>query len=74
MKDADKVPCIDSAVSPTDLFGHAIEGFTECFTAAQNSSQVMWYFLPKRSSSAAASIRPKMAPTQQPAKAAPPAV
>ncbi len=49
-------------------------GFAECFTATQKSSQAMQHFLHKRSSSAAASSSPKMAPTQQPVKAAPPAV
>ncbi len=66
MKDADKVK--------TRMFGPAVEGFAERFTAAQKSSQAMQHFLPKRSSSAAASSRTKMAPAQQPAKATPPAV
>ncbi len=74
MKGADKVPFVDFTVSPTGLFGPAVEGFVERFTAAQKSSQAMRHFLPKHSSSAAASSRPKMAPTQQPAKAVPPAV
>ncbi len=70
----DKVPFLDSLVSPTGLFGPAVEGFTERFTAAQKSSQAMRHFLLKRFSSAAALRRPKMAPTQLPAKAVPPAV
>ncbi len=74
MKDADKVPFLNSPVSPTGLFGPAVEGFAERFTAAQKSSQAMRHFLPKHSSSAAALNHPKMAPTQQPAKATPPAV
>ncbi len=61
MKDAHKVPFLDSLVSPTGLFGAAVEGFAEHFTAAQKSSQAMRhfkvqgsrFFLPKRSSSAA---------------------
>ncbi len=69
MKDADKISFLDSPVSPTGLFGPAVEGFAERFTAAQKSSQAMWHFLPKRSSSAANSSRPKKAPTQQPPKA-----
>ncbi len=68
MKDADKVPFLDSPVSPTSLFGPAVEGFAERFTAEQKSSQAMWHFLPKHSS------RPKMVPTKLPAKAALPAV
>ncbi len=60
--------------SHTDLFGPAVEGLAERFTATQQSSQTIRHFLRKRSSSLAASIRPKMTPTQQPAKAAPPAV
>ncbi|KAL1279879.1 hypothetical protein QQF64_014479, partial [Cirrhinus molitorella] len=41
IKDADKVPFLDSPVSPTGLFGPAVEGFAERFTAAQKSSQAM---------------------------------
>ncbi len=41
MKDADKVPFLDSPVSPTSLFGPAVEGFAERFTAEQKSSQAM---------------------------------
>ncbi|KAL1272004.1 hypothetical protein QQF64_031020 [Cirrhinus molitorella] len=57
-----------------DLFGPAVEGFAERFTAAQKSSQAMRHFLPKRSnsSSAAVSSRPRTAPFTQPPKAAPP--
>ncbi len=71
MKDVDKIPFLDS---PTGLFGPAVEGFAECFTAAQKSSQAIRHFLPKCSSSTATSSLPKMAPTQQPVKAVPPAV
>lgn len=39
IKDADKVPLLDSPVSPTVLFGPAVEGFAETFTTAQKSSQ-----------------------------------
>ncbi len=74
LKGADKVPFVDFTVSPTGLFGPAVEGFAERFTATQKSSQAMRHFLPKHSNSVAASSRPKMAPTQQPAKAVPPAV
>ncbi len=74
MKDVDKVPFLDSPVSPTGLFGPAVEGFSKRFITKQKSSQAMRHFLPKRPSSAAASSHPKMGPTQQPAKAAPPAV
>ncbi|KAL0195701.1 hypothetical protein M9458_009273, partial [Cirrhinus mrigala] len=54
---------LDAPVSPTGLFGPAVE--------AQKTSQAMQHFLPKRSSSAAASGRPKSAPPQQPEKPAP---
>ncbi len=74
MEDVDKVPFLDYPVSPIGLFGPAVEGFSKCFIAKQKSSQAMRHFLPKRPSSAAASIHPEMGPTQQPAKAAPPAV
>ncbi len=53
------------------LFGLAVESFAECFTEAQKSSQVMRHFLPKRTSSSAASIRPRPALTQQTAKSTP---
>ncbi|KAL0163879.1 hypothetical protein M9458_039632, partial [Cirrhinus mrigala] len=33
IKDADKVPFLDSPVSPTGLFGPAVEGFVERFSA-----------------------------------------
>ncbi len=71
IKDADKVPFLDAPISPNSLFGPAVEGFAERFTKAQKSSQAMRHFLPKRSSSAAASSRPKPTPTQQPVKPAP---
>ncbi len=73
IKEADKVPFLDSLVSPTGLFGLAHEDIAESFTAAQKSSLAMRHFLPKHSSSVAASSRPKMAPTQQLEKPAPPA-
>ncbi|KAL0149536.1 hypothetical protein M9458_055063, partial [Cirrhinus mrigala] len=71
IKDADKVPFLDAPVSPTGLFGPTVEGFAERFSAAQKRSQAMRHFLPKCSSSAAASGRPKSAPPQQPVKPAP---
>lgn len=60
IKEADKTA---SPVSPTGLFGPAIEGFAERFTTAQKSSQAMRHFLPKRSSSHNALSRPRTAPT-----------
>ncbi len=68
IKDADKVSFLDAPISPSGLFGPAVEGFAERFTEAQKASQAMRHFLPKRSSSTAAQSRPK---TQQPAKPAP---
>ncbi len=65
MKEVDKVPFLDAPVSSGSLFGPAVEGFAERFNEAQKSSQVMQNFLPKRTSSSAASNRPKSAPTQQ---------
>ncbi|KAL0192323.1 hypothetical protein M9458_010619, partial [Cirrhinus mrigala] len=58
IKDADKVPFLDVPLTPTGLFGPAVEGFAECFSAAQKTSQAMRHFLPKHSSSTAASSRP----------------
>ncbi len=66
IKDADGVSFLDSPISPSGLFGPAVEGFAERFTEAQKASQAMRHFLPKRSSR-----RPRTAPTQQPAKPAP---
>ncbi len=72
MKYADKIPFLDSPVFPTGLFGPAVEGFAEHFTAAHKSSQAMQHFLPKHSSSAVTTSRPKMALNQHQAKAKPP--
>lgn len=41
IKDADKVPFLDAPVQPSGLFGPAVEGFAERFTAAQKSSPAM---------------------------------
>ncbi len=54
IKDADKVSFLDAPISPSGLFGPAVEGFAERFTEAKKASQAMRHFLPKRSSSAAA--------------------
>lgn len=37
IKDADKAAFLDSPVSPTSLFGPAVDCFTEHFTAAQKT-------------------------------------
>ncbi|ROJ42279.1 hypothetical protein DPX16_1720 [Anabarilius grahami] len=65
IKEQDKTAFLDAPVSPSGLFGPAVEGFTERFTAAQKSSQAMRHFLPKRSSSASAPSHPRPAPAQQ---------
>ncbi|ROL55046.1 hypothetical protein DPX16_20307 [Anabarilius grahami] len=65
IKDLDKMAFLDVPVSPSGLFGPAVDGFTERFTAAQKTSQAMRHFLPKRSSSASAVSRPRPAPAQQ---------
>lgn len=70
IKDADRIAFLDSPISSTGLFGPAVNGFSECFTEAQKSSQDMRHSLLKRSSSA--SGRPKKTPPSQPAKPAPP--
>ncbi|KAL0161520.1 hypothetical protein M9458_045245, partial [Cirrhinus mrigala] len=70
IKDADKVPFLDAPISPTGLFGPSVEGFAERFSAAQKTSQAMQHFLPKRSSSTAASGRSKPTPPQQPVRPA----
>ncbi len=62
---------LDAPISPSGLFGPAVEGFSERFTEAQKASQAMRHFLSKCSSPAAAQSRPRTAPTQQPAKPAP---
>lgn len=66
----DRTAFLNSPVMPTGLFGSAVHGFTECFTAVQKTSRAMRHFLPKRSSSAAVSSHQKAALTQQPAKPA----
>ncbi len=68
MKEGDKVPFFDAPVSSDSLFGPAGEGFAECFTETQKSSQAMRHFLPKRTSSSAACSRPRPELTQQTAK------
>ncbi len=62
-----QVPFLHAPVSSGSLFGPAVEGFAECFTEAQKSSQLQ-HFLPKRTSASSASSHPKPAPTQQTAK------
>ncbi len=37
IKDADKVSFLDAPISPSGLFGPAVEGFAECFTEAQKA-------------------------------------
>ncbi len=70
-KEADKVPFLDTPVSSGSLFGPAVEGFAERFVEAHKSSQAMRHFLPKRTSSSAASSRPRPLLTQQIAKPTP---
>ncbi len=71
IKEAGKVPFLNAPASSGSLFGPAVEGFADRFTEAQKSSQAMQHFLPKRTSSSAASSRPRPAPTQQTAKPTP---
>ncbi len=71
IKEVDKVPILDAPVSSGSLFEPAVEGFAERLTEGQKSSQAMRHFLPKRTSSSAASSRPRPAPTQQKAKPMP---
>ncbi len=68
MKEAVKVPFLDTPVSSGSLFGPAVEGFAECYTEAQKTSQAMRHFPSKRTSSSSATSRPRPAPTQQTAK------
>ncbi len=68
MKEAVKVPFLDTPLSSGSLFGPAVEGFAECYTEAQKTSQAMRHFLPKRTSSSSATSHPRPAPTQQTAK------
>ncbi|KAI2659540.1 Protein crumbs [Labeo rohita] len=59
IKDADKIGFLELLVSPKGLFGPAMDGVAERFTAAQKSSQTMRHLLPKCSSSAAGTSRQK---------------
>lgn len=45
IKDANKTVLLDSPVSASGLFGSVVDGFTECFTVAQKSSQAMRHVL-----------------------------
>ncbi len=74
IKEANKVPFLDTPVSLGSLFGPAVEGFAERFTEAQKSSQAMQHFLPKRTSSSSAFSRPRPELTQQTAKPMPTAL
>lgn len=65
IKDADKVTFLYFPVSPTGLFGPAVNHFAECFTAAQKLLQAMRHFLPKCSSSASVSGHQKTPSSQQ---------
>ncbi len=71
MKEADKIPFLDAPISSGSLFGPAVEGFAECFTEAQKSSQAMRHLLPKRTSSSAASSCARPVSTQQTAEPTP---
>ncbi len=71
MKEADKIPFLDAPISSGSLFGPAVEGFAERFTEAQKSSQAMQHFLPKRTSSSAASSCDRPVSTQQTAEPTP---
>ncbi|MGL5393635.1 MAG: hypothetical protein ACRDA8_20035, partial [Shewanella sp.] len=53
---ADKTAFLDVPISPTGLFGPAVDGFADRFTTAQKASQAMRHFLPKRSSSVSQSF------------------
>lgn len=50
IKDPNKAGFLDSPIYPTGLFDPAVDGFEECFSAAQKSSQAMCHILPKLSS------------------------
>ncbi|XP_026054330.1 uncharacterized protein LOC113040222 [Carassius auratus] len=69
IKESDKVAFLDAPVSPFSLFGPAIEGFTEHYTAAQKLSQAMQHLLPKHSSSEPS--RPRTVPTKHQSKPVP---
>lgn len=45
IKDANKTALLESPVSPSGLFGSMVDGFAECFTVAQKSSQAMRHVL-----------------------------
>ncbi len=42
----DTIPFLDAPILSGSLFGPAVEGFAECFTEAQKSSQAMKHLLP----------------------------
>lgn len=59
----------DFPVSSTRMFGPAVDGFAECFTATQKLSQAMCPLLPKRYSTAGVSSCQKApSPTQPQSK------
>ncbi len=60
IRDADKVPFLDSPVYPTGLFGPTVEEFAERFTVVHKSSQAMQHFLLKRSALQLARVTPDL--------------
>ncbi len=60
IRDADKVPFLDSPVYLTGLFGPAVEEFAERFTVVHKSSQAMQHFLLKRSALQLARVTPDL--------------
>lgn len=47
IRDAEKIAFLDSPVSPKGLFSPALDGFTERFTEAQKTSQVLPAYMPQ---------------------------
>lgn len=69
MKDTDKAAFLDAPITSSGLFGPAVKNFTERYSEAQQASQAMRHFLPKRSSSTSGGGR--RAPSSQRDKPAP---
>ncbi|XP_056128453.1 uncharacterized protein LOC130106389 [Rhinichthys klamathensis goyatoka] len=73
MRESEHATFLNAPLSPTGLFGPAVNGIVDRFSEVQKTSQAMNLFLPRRSSSATGRSRdkpPARSSTQRPAKPA----
>ena len=56
MRESERATFLNAPLSPTGLFGPAVNGIVDRFSEVQKTTQAMNLFLPRRSSSAAAAL------------------